>query len=191
MVSLIIMASGSSNRMGTNKLLLPYKGKYLIEHLLDCVINCCFKEVILVAKDSTILNLGHKRNLKVIYNKNAEIGQSETIKLGIINSQDNLGYAFIVGDQPLINCNMINKLLNIFLENNDSIIVPTYKQKRGTPVIFSNRFQKELLNLQGDVGGKEVIKNNLRKVKYVEVSSPELLWDIDTIDDYLKLINLN
>ena len=189
MVAAVIMASGSSKRIGVNKLLLPYKGKCLIEHLLDVIIKCDFSKIILVAKDKALIDLGKKRGIEVIYNKHADKGQSEAIKLGIQNSLNASGYAFLAGDQPFIDCEMLNLLITNFSTNSDAIIVPTYKEKRGTPVIFPNNYQKELLNLKGDVGGKAVINAHLDKVKYVEVNSSEQLWDIDTLDDYEKIIN--
>ncbi|MDF2672895.1 MAG: hypothetical protein K0R09_1160, partial [Clostridiales bacterium] len=61
MLNAIIMASGFSNRMGSSKLLLTYKDKTLIEHILDKVIDCGFHDIILVARNKEILNMGNIR----------------------------------------------------------------------------------------------------------------------------------
>ena len=190
MLNAIIMASGFSNRMGSNKLLLTYKNKTLIEHILDKVIDCGFQDIILVARNKEILNMGNIRGIKGIYNEKAEAGQSESIKLGIINSKDADGYAFFTGDQPLMDIATIKCLMNCFYEKTDSIIVPIFKEQRGTPVIFPKRFKEELLNLKGDTGGRQIIGKYMDSATFEEVSEEFLLYDVDTEEDYKKLIFL-
>ncbi len=190
MINAIIMASGYSRRMGTNKLLLPYNGKTLIEHTLDNVCSCNFYNTILVAKDLEILALGKNRGMKTINNTEAVRGQSETIKLGINNLPEAMGYAFFTGDQPLMNSKTIKYLIDCFKMDYNFIVAPSYRGERGTPVIFPRVYVKELLSLRGDKGGRTVIQANLDKVKYVDLKEAHLLWDIDTKADYEKLINM-
>lgn len=189
MLNAIIMASGFSNRMGTNKLLLPYKGKVFIEHVLDKVKACNFYSTVIIAKSPEVIDIGKKRGIKVIHNENAEKGQSESIKLGIANSPDSMGYAFFTADQPLIDIETIKLLMNSFYKE-DSIIIPIFKEKRGTPTIFPKRFRNDLLALEGDTGGRNVINKNMNAVKFIEVKNECVLWDIDTQEDYINLIRM-
>ena len=191
MLNAIIMASGFSNRMGTNKLLLPYKGKAMIEHILDKVKACDFYSTILVAQDHEIIDIGKKRGMKVTHNKKAEKGQSESIKLGIVNSPDAMGYAFFTADQPLIDIETIKLLMDSFYKEKDSIILPIFKGKRGTPVIFPKRFKDDLLALEGDTGGRNIINENMDAVKFIEVKKECVLWDIDTQEEYRNLIYMD
>lgn len=188
MINAIVMASGFSNRMGTNKLLLPYRGKCLIEHILDQVMYCPFNQVILVAKDEHIIKLGEARGISVIHNQQAKNGQSESIKLGISHGSEPDGYAFFPGDQPLMDFETINHLLACFNQNQGMIVVPTHQTKRGTPVIFPKKYKESLLALEGDMGGKSIINQNHAVVQFIEVSKASMLWDIDTQEDYQKLI---
>lgn len=188
MINAIIMASGFSKRMGTNKLLLTFEGKTLIENILNKVIQCSFYDVVLIAQDKDILEIGRKSGIKGIYNGSAELGQSQSIKLGIMNSEEAEGYAFFTGDQPLMNVETIKYLMNCFYEKKESIIVPAFKEKRGTPVIFPRKFKSELLSLQGDTGGKQLISKYLDDTKFIEVNSELILFDIDTEEDYKKLL---
>ena len=64
MISAIILASGYSRRMGKNKLLLKYEGKSLIEHTIDTILQCDFSEVILVAREEEIIEIGKKNRIK-------------------------------------------------------------------------------------------------------------------------------
>lgn len=189
MINAVIMASGFSKRMGENKLLLTYENKTLIENILDKVLECGFYDIVLVAQDKRILNIGDSRGIKVVNNEIAELGQSQSIRLGIKNSMEADGYAFFTGDQPLMNIETIKYLMKCFYKTKNSIIVPTFSEKRGTPVIFPSKFKNELLSLEGDTGGKQIIWAHMDSVKFIEVKSELLLFDIDTEEDYKKLLN--
>lgn len=187
MINAIIMASGSSRRMGENKLLLDYGGKTLIENVLDKVSGCCFNDIILVARDKRVIDAGNSRGIKVVKNERAELGQSESIKLGIVNSKEADGYAFFTGDQPLMNIKTIKYLVKCFEITGERIVVPFFGEKRGTPVIFPGKFKEELLLLTGDMGGRELIARHKDAVSFIEVKSELLLFDIDTLEDYRKI----
>lgn len=190
MVNAIIMACGESKRMGENKLLLEYKGKKIIEHVIEKVSSCDFNSILVVCNNEEIIKICKDRNISTTYNDKYKQGQSESIKIGINNSSKCDGYAFFTADQPLINVETINLLLSDFNNNKDSIIVPNYNGKRGTPVIFSSKFKKNLLELEGDVGGRFIIKENPSYTRFINVENEFILWDIDTKEDYKKLIEL-
>lgn len=188
MLNAIIMASGFSSRMGRNKLLLTYKGKRLIEHTLDKILDSGFQNIVLVAQDLEVIELGRARGVNVVLNQNALKGQSESIRLGIVNSPEAEGYAFFTGDQPLMDNDTIKFLMKHFYEGEKLIIVPVFNGKRGTPVIFPGKFKGELLALEGDTGGREVIRRHTDAVKFVEIKGETQLFDIDTEEDYRKLL---
>lgn len=190
MVSAIIMASGESKRMGENKLLLEYKGKKIIEYVLDKVSSCDFNNILVVCNNEEIIKICSDRNISTIYNSEWKKGQSESIKIGIKNSPKSEGYAFFTADQPLINVETINLLLNEFNNNKEYIIVPNYNGKRGTPVIFSDKFKENLLELEGDVGGRVIINENPSYTRFINVENEFILWDIDTKADYEKLLRI-
>ncbi|AJA46424.1 molybdenum hydroxylase accessory protein, YgfJ family [Clostridium pasteurianum DSM 525 = ATCC 6013] len=189
-ITAIIMASGYGRRMGRNKLLLKYKNKTFMEHILENIRKCDFYSRVIVARDEGILGLAESLGFKAIENEQAFKGQSESIKLGINNSPKSDGYMFFTADQPLLDIETIEILMKTFNENKYSIIIPKFRERRGSPVIFASRFLKELQELQGDVGGKKVIDNNKEAVVFAEITREEVLFDIDTYEDYCKLINL-
>lgn len=191
MVNAVIMASGYSTRMGKNKLMLPFKGKPIIEHVIDTIKECNFNEVILVGRENKVLDIGKKKNILTVLNTKAYKGQSQSIKLGILNTCASNGYMFFTGDQPLLDSYTINSLLNTFTQNNDYIIIPKYKDKVGSPTIFPKKFKNELLNLQGDVGGKAVINNHTNEILFVNLRNGFCLFDIDTSKDYEYILNKN
>ena len=187
MINCIVMASGYGSRIGTNKLLLEYRDKKLIEHIMDKILQINFYSSLVVAKDKEVLDIACKKGFKVVENKNSILGQSESIKLGIENSPVAEGYMFFTGDQPLLSKLTIEKMIDAFKNNPQSIIIPRYKERNGSPVIFSSIFIDELKALEGDKGGREVIKRNKESLVFIDVENEYELMDIDTWEDYEKL----
>jgi molybdenum cofactor cytidylyltransferase len=190
MISAIILASGYSRRMGENKLLLKYRGKSLIAHTIEAAQKCGFAEIILIGREEKILEIGNKYGLNVIENVNAVKGISESIKLGVAHAKEAEGYMFFTADQPFLDMETIMYITTQFNENPDCIIVPRSHGKRGNPVVFPSWFKKEFLNLQGDIGGKVIINENLDKVKFVEISEEIKLFDIDTNENFEYILKL-
>ena len=196
-ISAVIMASGKSERMGENKLLLKYRGTTFIENILEKVINEKFYEIAVVVSDgkvkkkcqdfiekfNEINNSGTaERNIYIVENREPEKGQSESIKLGLKILKKCSGYMFFSGDQPLLSTDTIKKMRKNFKEG--TITVPEYDGKKGLPTIFGENFKDELLELEGDTGGKPVIKRNKEKIRIVKIENPDEGKDIDTKTDY-------
>jgi len=190
MITAIILASGYSRRMGQNKLLLNYRGKSLIEHTIETIEMCGFSEIIIVAREEKIIDIANKYGLKVIINGNADKGISESIKLGVRNAKETKGFMFFMADQPFLDVDTVKELNNAFEENLDSIIIPRFDGKKGSPVIFPYSFKGDFLLLEGDVGGKVIINKNLDKVKFVEVQDAAKLFDVDTNENYEYILKL-
>ncbi len=189
-ISAIILASGYSRRMGKNKLLLKYKGKALIQHTIEAILQCGFSEVIIVARDQEIIEIGNSYGLKVIKNENAVKGISESIKLGVMQAKETEGYMFFTADQPFLDMDTVKSLTNKFSEDSAYIIVPQCQGRRRNPVIFPYSLKEDFLQLQGDVGGKTIINKNLHRVKFVEIQDSTKLFDIDTNENYEYILKL-
>ncbi|RVU54134.1 nucleotidyltransferase family protein [Anaerosphaera multitolerans] len=188
-ISAVILASGMSSRMGENKLKLKYKGKSIFEYTIDLVGKLDFNDRLVITNDDEILNYGEKQKLRVIKNENFKEGKSESVKLGVRNSsEDSLGYMFFVCDQPLLSADTVEGLLEVFKENTEKIIYPMYGDRRGAPMIFPKAYRDKLLTLEKDQGGVIFIRedNSLP----VNISSEVEHIDIDTVEDYERLLKL-
>lgn len=188
MVSGIIMASGLSKRMGQDKLLMTYEGRPIIDWSLEAVEKSSLSPKLVITGNEEIKAVALKRNLSVVINERGHLGQSESIKLGVRNSSEAEGYAFIAGDQPFITSAFLNELIKEFQQQKDKIIVPVYRGTMGNPVIFPKKFAEELLRLQGDVGGKAILSKYKEYIHFKDIEDEKILKDIDTKEEYLKLI---
>lgn len=189
-VSAIIMAAGLSKRMNQEKLKMKIDNKYIFEYIFETVENCksCFDEVIVVAKDETILNKAFHLGFKTVRSEISYLGQSASIKLGIQNSSVADAYMFFVADQPFIKEDTIKKLIGALEENPNKIIVPFYNGVNGNPTIFPKTFNNDLLKLEGDTGGKLIIKDNEADLIKVHIQTNNEFIDIDTVEDYERVV---
>lgn len=186
----IILASGFSKRMGENKLLMKFKDKTIIENVIDIVKSSNLNKAILIARDEKVINIGKEKKIETFKNEYAIIGQSFSIKIGINNSKADEAYMFFCGDQPFIDKDNINKLIEVSNRNKDNIIIPRVNGIFGSPVIFPFFLKEELLELNGDIGGKYIINKHLDKILYVDIENKLFLKDIDNKEDYFKYIKM-
>lgn len=191
MITGIIMASGFSRRMNRDKLILNFGGELVIEKVIKATKESKLDEVILVYQNESIRDVGHRYNIKTVFNSSPEKGQSESMKLGIRASNLNTrAFMFIVGDQPLLDFKTINKIIEVFNNSEKKIIVPSYNGKKGSPTIFSSKLRDKLLEVEGDKGGRIIIKENPHEVEYVPIDDYKVGLDIDTWDEYQHLVEM-
>lgn len=186
MIKGIILSAGKGSRMGKQKLLLPLKGHTVVEEVITKAKSSMIDEVLLVYGEprQKFEEICFKHNIKGIYNENYEMGQSQSIIRGIEASKDADGYIFLLGDQPMVQVEIVNKIIYEHMQFPESIIVPVYGEKKGNPVLFPLLFKEELLNITGDSGGREIIRKNSSMVREVQQGSFDAFFDIDVISDY-------
>lgn len=189
-IKAIILAAGNSKRFGSPKLLTEFRGQPIINHTIEEVMKVGFEEIILVTQYESLMNLESTHKIHIVRNKNVDKGISHSLQLGIKAARDCDGYMFLVGDQPLLNRKTLQGMINQFKKSNQAIICAGYQRRSGNPTLFSSCYEKELLALKGDKGGKQIINKNLDNVIIYEVEEERELFDIDTLEDYHKLLNL-
>jgi len=186
----IILASGFSRRMGQNKLLMKIKEETIIEKVINEVKKSKVEKIYIVTNNEEIKSIAYKSDIEVIENKDAIKGQSESIKLAVKEIKEKGDFMFFCGDQPFIDFITINNLINESKKNKNKIIVPIFESRKGNPVIFPENFRLDLLNIEGDVGGRYIIKSNKDKVVFFEVNKEIFLKDIDNNEEYKEIIKM-
>jgi len=185
MMTGIVLASGYSSRMGINKLLLLKDNIPMIEHLFTQLYKIKFHEIIVVTQYREVERIAKSYGYTTVINHRPQNGISESIKLGVKNTDTESNFMFFTGDQPFLTSEVIEKIMDTF--DNKCIVVPKLLDKNKSPVIFGSKYRNELLKLNGDIGGKEIIKNNLDSIKYVMFSGGNDFLDIDTWEEYEKI----
>ncbi len=187
MITGIIMASGFSKRMKTNKLTIEIDGVKIIERVIKAALESNLDDIILVYRTEEIRLIGEKYNLNIIYNPVAHLGQSASVVIGTKNSDLNSALMYFVADQPFLTTQVINRLILEYNENEGSIVIPYFKNVFGMPIIFPPRFRQDLQNVLGDRGGREIIYNNPDSVRKVHFKDEILGMDMDKPEDIQAL----
>jgi molybdenum cofactor cytidylyltransferase len=97
---------------------------------------------------------------------------------------------FLLGDQPLLNSNTIDHMLDRFRYSGKDICVPVYKGKRRNPTIFNRVLYDQLMAIEGDIGARDIIRANPERVLDIEMDDPLCFFDIDSPKDLKKLQSL-
>ncbi len=193
-ISATILAAGSSQRMGDNKLLLPFQDNTLINVVCKTIIDSYLKPVFVVTgfENKKVLESLPKSIDKIVYNEEWSRGMATSINKAISSLPNNIdGNMIVLGDMPLITVKTINKLHQVFLNNNgNKIIYADYLGKQANPVIFPRKFFDEILHLNGDKGCKKIIYKNRKSSIGVPIDSSEVIFDCDTKDDYSDLVSM-
>lgn len=190
----IILAGGSSTRFGRPKQLLKLKGKYLLEYVLTAALESELNHVVLVLghdHQNILQALGactiHER-LQVVINHRYLEGQSRSLQAGLLKIRQTFpSVMFLLGDQPLLDSNTIDHMLDRFRYSGKDICVPVCKGKRGNPTIFNRVLYDQLLAIEGDIGARNIIRANPERVLYLEMNDPLCFFDIDSQKDLTNL----
>jgi len=192
MICAIVFAAGHSRRMGTQKLLLPWKNKTVIAQVVDEILASVLqKTFVVVGPDGEVEKALVGRNVTFVTNPKANTEMLESLRCGLRLLPDECEAALAaLGDQPLIPAALINDLTAAFRKTGRGIVLPSFHGQRGHPMLFSMRFREELLCNFDDVGLKGLRAHHPSEVFEVPVSSPRVFDDIDTPEDYERLRSL-
>jgi molybdenum cofactor cytidylyltransferase len=188
-ISAIILAAGTSERMGNhNKLLLPFKNKTILETVVDVVLSLPFQEVLVVAGHDyqKIRAKLQPYPLRLVYNRGYASGLSASLKKGVSAAQPGAaGILICLGDMPFITPELLAGLAGVFGSvSAPAIVVPVFEGRRGNPVIFSGHFREKLLEIEGDRGARPLIDSHPEAVVEMPVSSEQFFFDVDTMEAY-------
>jgi len=189
MISAILLGAGESKRMGVDKLSLPWGRESVLEHCFETLLRSEVQELIVVLgiRNKGARNLFCRRKARVVINPCSYRGMSTSIRRGLMALRSKSdGILIALGDQPFLKTTTINALIHAFQKGKGGIIVPSFQRRQGHPVIFHRRYKKELLNLEGDVGGRPIMERHPQDVRVIRVKSIGVVKDVDTWQDYKK-----
>ena len=187
--AILILAAGSSKRMGTAKQLLPYKKTTLLGWAISQAKQTKTSSIfcVLGANAANIKEKIKQHKIDIIFNTNFKNGLSSSIVAGInhLIAENFDAVLIMLADQPNVNSRYLNKLIITSEENPKKIIVSNYTDKIGVPAIFPKHYFNQLVNLKGDKGASLFLNNHVSETIKMPLFN---LIDIDTKEDYQNLI---
>jgi len=188
----IILAAGTSSRMGSPKQLLPWNDTTLIGHTIQEALKLENTTVFVVlgAYYELIYQKVHHFSVNILENLNWEKGMGSSICAGVCAvMQDESTYNAVLislADQPLLDHNHYELLISELIKNPNSIIATNLGKRIGVPGIFPACYFDELSQLNSDYGARYIIANN--KDKTIAISARSKEADIDTMQEYRAMI---
>lgn len=190
----IILAAGSSRRMGTQKMLLPFDESTIIETVINNVLNTNIENVMVVlgADHHKIRNAVDYLPVQFCHNDQHEMGMLSSVMCGFRSLPENANAALVyLGDQPGIPSIVTDTILEAYNEELQGIVIPVYNHRRGHPLLVDLKYRREIQKLDLEQGLRSLMHLFPEDVLEVEVDEPGILVDIDTKEDYTKATKQN
>lgn len=192
-IGAVVLAAGRSARMGEPKQLLRVGGHAALEIVLESVRAARMDEVVLVlgfAAEEIQRQVAPELldGVRVVVNPRFEEGMAGSLREGLSAFRGNVDAALIVlADQPFVRAGTMDRIVERYRAGGGEIVIPTYKGKRGNPVLLGREIFAEAMALEGDIGCRAIFAKHANGIVEVDVDDPGILQDMDTREDYERL----
>jgi len=187
----IILAAGESARMGEDKALLPWGTTTFLGHLLRQVKDSPvgLVRVVLGANAETVQKRIPLGTAEVVVNRDWQKGQLSSLQAALDSLPRGMVEAALVClvDHPCITSSVIRQLIDNFLESEKLIVLPTYRGRRGHPVIFSAKLFDELRRAPLAVGARAVVRAHRNDILEVATDEEGVILNVNDKDAYDKI----
>lgn len=187
----IILAAGGSQRFGQTKQLLMWRGQPFVRVVAQTALEAGLSPVVVVtgAQAEAVEQVVENLPVQIVRNEIWEDGQASSIRAGITKLDESRPFAgtaiFLLADQPQMTTTVIRALVENHASALQPILAPMVSDRRANPVLFDRVTFPDLLQLQGDVGGRGIFSKY--HVDYLRWHDEALLHDVDKPEDYPRL----
>lgn len=183
----IVLAAGESRRLGRPKQLILFRGRPLLQIVVEAVATwpAEITVVVLGAHAEEILDAVDFGDAIVALNDDWEEGIASSVRVGfdILGRDSTIARSFVaLGDQPEIPADVPGGLLEAADWTDRPAIVPVYRYERSNPVLFDRRIWPRLMALEGDHGASAFLKSHPELVEEVRFDHMPPR-DVDTEED--------
>ena len=191
-VGAVILAAGSSSRMGRPKQTLQFQGMSLLRRAAIAALDATCRPVVVVTGAHAELSRRELDQLDVreAFNPDWETGMGSSLRTGIetlLNIDADVAAAvLLLCDQPHVTSDVVSSLLAAHQTTGRPIVASAYGESFGVPALFSRELFAELTQLAGSSGAKEVIKRHASEAHFLRFPEGEV--DVDTPTDFSRLL---
>jgi molybdenum cofactor cytidylyltransferase len=192
-IGIIILAAGSSSRMGQSKQLLPVDNIPLLTRTVNIALQLqsSLTVVVLGAKNKEHEAILHGTHVQTIVNHEWQNGMGSSLKTGVrhlLSLSPAIDAAIIlVCDQPAVTSVYLSSIVERYKANKNAIIASFYSDAPGVPVLFDKTIFPELLDMDDALGAKKIIQKHIGLTELINF--PEGSIDLDTPEEYQNYIS--
>jgi xanthine dehydrogenase accessory factor len=188
-IEIVILAAGKSERMGQQKLLMSYAGKTILENIVEKALdsNAGNVKVVVGSHRNKVCDLLKDHPVQIVENTDFDKGMLSSVQCGFnaLSSTARAGM-ILLGDQPMVQTLVIDKLIDSFEKTGKGIIIPVYNTKKGHPVLIDTKYIPQINQLNPSIGLRQLMEECSEDIHELEVETNTILKDIDTIEDYKR-----
>ncbi len=183
----IILASGLSERFGkADKLVADFRGKPLVQHVIDAASGVPFAERFAVIPKTSIerRKLFNYEGYSIVENEHPDIGQGHSLRLAskVVQTKGYNAICVMLGDMPFVSKEDISSLLQNL--SNEDIAISHCNKTRMPPAFFKNDAFKKIGGIDPKAGAKtlfnhsNVYKHPLSERAARDIDTPETLAEL-------------
>jgi molybdenum cofactor cytidylyltransferase len=190
-ISVIVLAAGSSSRLGQSKQLVVVEGKTLLERSTEAALNSGADNVVVVLGAQAVLHkkLLERLPVKIFINEDWNKGMGNSLKAGlkylVSNFPTTEAVIITVCDQPFLTPKHLKKLIATYLASPTEIIASSYNHTKGVPALFSRSLFSQLFQLGDMEGARKIIQHYPASIPLIEFPKGDI--DLDTPEDLVRL----
>jgi molybdenum cofactor cytidylyltransferase len=189
MITALILAAGSSKRMGQPKLPLPWGETTVLGQVIATFKAAGVEDILVItggAREQVERLVGS--SARIMFNPGYAEGEMlSSVQAGLAGAQPETEAVLIgLGDQPQVQAGSVRLVVEEYARSRASLIVPSFQMRRGHPWLVARPYWDEILHMDPPESPREFLTRHANDIRYVEVNDSGILKDLDTPDDYLK-----
>ncbi|HOI28807.1 MAG TPA: nucleotidyltransferase family protein [Melioribacteraceae bacterium] len=187
-ISGLILAAGLSGRMNSFKPVMKINGKSFVGIVAENLLRVCDNLIVVTGYQSEQVEnaLEKSDRIRFVYNQNYEEGMFSSLKIGLSESMDSAWVIYHFVDQPLIPKEFYREFIEQ-IEENYNWIQPSFNSVKGHPVLLKKSLFRIIIDTANNYSLKEISHNPALSKKIWDCRYPQILTDLDTLDDFNKL----
>jgi molybdenum cofactor cytidylyltransferase len=183
----IVLAAGEARRFGCPKLLMPFGDSTILGSVVQPLVSIGIIPTVVVGgpHEAAIRESLSGQPIRVVSNPNPALGMVSSIRIGVEALPSSLDrFIIALGDQPRIRAEGVSCLIAEQIRSGKGIAIPTYRGRRGHPVVFDIRYRREILALTDEQTLRDLIIAHEDDIVEVDCESSAYVCDIDTNEEY-------
>lgn len=186
----LVLAAGTSRRLGRPKQLLELDGRTLVALVTEAALGAEVDGVVVVIGAHASKTRSELRDYPVysVFNPHYEAGQGTSLAAGIRAMPSTVdAVVILLVDMPQVRSSAISAVVKRWRESRAPAVIAEYRDGRGHPVVFDRRVFEDLARLEGDTGGRGVLAELGDAVERVPIANTSRPRDVDTEEDWQRM----